>query len=498
MPAYIGIDLGTTFSALAVLDDVGRPVIVHNADGKNLTPSAVTEEDGSLLVGEVARKAAAVDSASAAVRFKRDMGTDASFAVNDHKFTPTELSVFVLKKLVKDAMATVGDIAEAVVTIPANFSNEAREATMAAAHAAGLRTKYIINEPTAAALYYAYRQESPLHGTYAVYDLGGGTFDVSIIEVNGREVSVKASNGVNKLGGDDFDEALRLLIARKYEAQVGSPLSQEAFSRHDAEVVKIDLSQRKKGLFAVAGQRVEVTRQEFEEAISARVAQAEMLCEATLEDAGITRGALAGVILAGGSTRIPAVRDSIVRVFGKEPMSTANVDEVVALGAALYAAYKSDGASLSAHQKAAVSTLKVRETTSKCFGTIILGFDEVRQTRRLQNSIIIPKGTEIPCSRTESFFTIRDGQESVECTVTESVSAETDPEYVNQVWQGELALPPGRPVNQEVQVTYSYDENQIMHLEFRDVATGKRLVGDLSLAAHDGVDSSTIDQFLVE
>lgn len=498
MPAYIGIDLGTTFSALAVLDDVGRPVIVHNSDGRNLTPSAVTEEDGTMLVGEVARKAAAVDARSAAVRFKRDMGTEASFAVNTHTFTPTELSVFVLKKLVKDAMATVGDIADAVVTIPANFSNEAREATMAAAYAAGLRTKYIINEPTAAALYYAYRQDAPLHGTYAVYDLGGGTFDVSIIEVAGREVSVRASNGVNKLGGDDFDEALRLVIARKYEAQVGATLPPDAFSRHDAEIVKIDLSQRKKGLFAVAGQRIEVNRQEFEEAISARVAQAEMLCEATLEDAGLSREQLAGVILAGGSTRIPAVRDSIVRVFGKEPMSTANVDEVVALGAALYAAYKSDGASLSAPQKAAVATLKVRETTSKCFGTITLGFDDARQTRRLENSVIIPKGTAIPCSRTESFFTVVDGQDSVNCTVTESVSAETDPEYVNKVWEGKLTLPPGRPANQEIRVTFSYDENQIMRLEFVDVATGRRVVEDLSLSAHDGIDTSAIDRFLVE
>ena len=498
MTAFIGIDLGTTFSAVATLDDTGRPAIVHNVDGKNLTPSCVTEEDGIFIVGDQARRALSVAPTKVAARFKREMGTSSNRAINGRLFTPTELSALVLKKLVKDAQRSLGSIGEAVVTIPANFSNEAREATMTAARSAGLNVRYIINEPTAAALYYAFKSGQDLHGTYAVYDLGGGTFDVSVIRVEGQDVEVVASNGVNKLGGDDFDEALVGIVARKYAVAHGEQMDAEDFSKFEAEQEKISLSERKRSTAKVGRRLIEITREEFEEAISAKVAQAEMLCEATLDEAGLTPEGIRGVFLAGGSTRIPVVRDSVRRIFNQEPIATANVDEVVALGAALYSAYKGNRSLLSAAQQAAIANIAVAERTSKCFGTIALGHDEARGQPRVENTIMIAKNERIPCAVTKSFYTVRDGQDGVDCTLTESTAPETDPRFVKIIWKGELPLPGNRPAEQEIRVTYAYDENQMMRCSFVDVATGREKVINMSMTARDADAHNEIEQFLVE
>ena len=194
--SFIGIDLGTTFSSVATIDDTGRPVCVENPSGDNSTPSCISFDTGEPLVGEEARKELFLPGSHAIGRFKRDMGTDKIYKLNGHNLTPTELSALLLKKLKKDAESSLGPIGESVVTIPANFSHEARDATMAAARAAGLNVKYIINEPTAAALYYAFKDERGMTGNYAVYDLGGGTFDISIIRLNGQDVEVLTTEGV--------------------------------------------------------------------------------------------------------------------------------------------------------------------------------------------------------------------------------------------------------------------------------------------------------------
>ncbi len=498
MSEYVGIDLGTTFSAIAKLDEVGRPVVIRNRDGSNLTPSAVCEDDGTIIVGEVARRVASIGPNQAATRFKRDMGTEKTFRVKGHEFTPTELSVFVLKRIIQNVDEPLGDIGEVVVTIPANFSNEAREATLAAAHAAGLNVRYIINEPTAAALYYAFKASESLDGVHAVYDLGGGTFDVSVIRVVGQEVHVIASNGVARLGGDDFDEALRVLVAKKYRALTGQDLDPEEFTRFDAEAPKVELSQRDKTLIRVGRNGIEVTRREFEESISTWITQAEMLCEATLEEAAVDVSDVRSVLLAGGSTRIPLVRTSIQRVFGKEPTSTANVDEVVALGAALYAAYRGNKSTMTTGQASAVERLNVTETSTKYFGTLSFNRDNVRGVPRRENAVLIHKGTKLPCSVTESFYTVYDGQTGVDCTLTEASAPETDPRFVKIVWEGKLELPAGRPSNQEIQVTFAYDDNQLMHCTFTDVASGKRKEVDVSPADYDALESATVDQFLVE
>jgi len=499
MSTFIGIDLGTTFSAVATIDETGRPVIVHNNAGANITPSCVVETSpGVMEIGEFARRQWGNAPETASARFKRDMGTSTTHLINDQAFSPTQLSTFVLKKLASDATQTLGTIGDVVVTIPANFAHEAREATMVAAKAAGLNVRYIINEPTAAALYYAFKSGEELGGIYAVYDLGGGTFDVSIIRVDGQDVEVLATNGVSKLGGDDFDAALRSIVRSKFKELSGEDLEDDDFTLNDAEEEKKSLSSRKQVTARVARQLIDVKREEFEEAISSYIVQAEMLCEATVDEAGIDVGDIKSVFLVGGSTRIPFVEGSVKNFFKVDPISSVNVDEVVALGAALYSAYKGDKDRLTVVQKNALKKIKVSESTGKCFGTISVGHDQIRDAPKLFNSILIRKGEKIPCSVTESFYTVHDGQEGVNCKVTESTAAETDPRFVKVIWEGDLELPPGRPANQEIKVTFSYDENQIMECSFVDVATNRESKIDLSLASSKSSDSSEVEKFLVE
>ena len=498
MSAVIGIDLGTSYSAVAAIDDTGRPKIIPNKDDNALTPSCVVEaSEGVMEVGEFARRQWGNAPETAAARFKRDMGTSVKYEISGKLFTPTQLSTFILKRLVADASVRIGPIKEAVITIPANFAHEAREATLAAANAAGLNVRHIINEPTAAALYYAYKYGQELDGVFAVYDLGGGTFDISIIRVTGQNVEVIASNGIAKLGGDDFDSALQRLVQKKFKLQTGNDLPLDEFTKNAAEEQKKSLSARKQVTFRTGRQLIDVSRPEFEEAISSLVTQTEMLCEATLDEAKISPADVKAVLLAGGSTRIPIIQESIERVFRQAASTTENVDEVVALGAALYSAYKTDRSSLSAAQRSAVARMHVSETTSKCFGTLTVGFDTARKERAMKNCILIKKGDKIPCSVTESFYTIHEGQTAVGCEVTECTAPEVDPRFVKVVWRGTLELPPGRPENQEIKVTFSYDENQVMKCSFVDVNTGRKSEVDLSMSSSNAAQKSEIDRFLV-
>ena len=282
-------------------------MIVNNDRDENITPSCVAKIKGEIVVGERARRQWANDKDSAAARFKRDMGTSSKYKIDGKDFSPAELSAAVLKKIKTDIESKIGPISEAVITIPANFSQEARDATMEAGKKAGLVVKYIINEPTAAALYYAYQSEAELSGTYAVFDLGGGTFDVSIIRVKGQDVEVIASNGLHKLGGDDFDKCLWDMVAKKYKEEFSKELTFEDFPLNDAEEEKKSLSKRKRTTAEVGRELVDVSRIDFEESISSLLAQVEMMCEATLEEAGVNASEIEEVFLAGGSTRMPCV-----------------------------------------------------------------------------------------------------------------------------------------------------------------------------------------------
>lgn len=501
MTNYVGIDLGTTNSAVAKLDETGRPIIVHNPEGSNITPSVITfTSNDKYDVGEVARKS--LGEKNTFGRFKREMGTKIEFDAFGQKHTPETLSALLLKKLKKDSEEAIGNIEEAVVTIPANFANEAREATLNAARMAGLNVKNIINEPTAAALYYAFYAGRELDGTYAVYDLGGGTFDVSVISVHGKDVEVLATEGVSKLGGDDFDKALQKLVGQKYKAETGTELDLDDYNLIDAEEDKKSLTRRevvKIGIRSAGGRaNLEVHQKDFEEAISSYIAQTEMLCETALDDAGLNPKEISEVFLVGGSSRIPCIQKSVERVFKREPVSFANPDEVVALGAALYAAYKSDGKFLNSIQKKSVEKLSVAEITSKFFGTISVGIDNARDQLARNNSIIIEKGAKIPCTKEESFFTMAEGQTAVNCVVTESNTKETDPKFVKIIWEGALELPAGRPANQEIVVRFSYDQNQTMKCSFTDTQTKKKTEIDLNMNKGKEANTLDINKFMVE
>ncbi len=251
MAAFIGIDLGTTYSAVSYIDDTGRSKIVHNSEGSNVTPSCIDFSDGKAVVGEGARRALGLSNTIAA-RFKRDMDSSTTtYNIEGDEYTPTDCSAIILKKILQDTKVAIGEIGEAVVTIPANFANEARNATMAAAKQAGLDVKYIINEPTAAALYYAFQSGDGLHGHYAVYDLGGGTFDVTILKVEGQDIEVVTSGGIARLGGDDFDTALQNIIQRKYKEKNGEDLEEGDYTKTDAEEDKKSLSKKDKVMVRV-------------------------------------------------------------------------------------------------------------------------------------------------------------------------------------------------------------------------------------------------------
>jgi molecular chaperone DnaK len=492
MAAFIGIDLGTTFSAVARIDDIGAPAIVHNLEGKNVTPSVVEfRSDGVVEVGELPRKNLGLED-NVFGGFKRDMGTDTTYEVNGESYTPIQFSTFVLKKLKQDAEEALGPIGEAIVTIPANFPHEARTATMAAAKAARLKIRHIINEPTAAALYYAYKNGKEFDGCCAIYDLGGGTFDVTIATVVGQDVEVLATEGLKNLGGGDFDMELQRLVTIKYKDETGKEPAARDFTLNDAEELKKSLSKREKATARVGLEVIEVSREEFEEAISTLIAKTEMLCQSALDEAGVSVNEIQHVLFAGGSTRVPVVVESAKKLFQQEPVSTANVDEVVAMGAALYAIYKGDQTDLNAAQKNSVEKMQIQERTGKYFGTLAIA----ALSQEMENIVIIPKGEKIPCQVEKSLYTVHEDQESVRCEVTESGALEKVPDFVKIIWEGDLPLPSGRPANQEIKVKFSYDDSQIMQCEFVDVQTGKETKVELTVSADPSRDQE-VDKFLV-
>ena len=496
MASYIGIDLGTTYSAVAKIDQNGIPKIIEN-NGKNITASCVALDNDTLVVGDGPEAKYGEEGFSIGARFKRHMGENYLTELGSNQFTPTDLSAAVLSEMRRIAEKEVGEIAEAVVTIPANFTHEARDATMQAAKKAGLNVKYIINEPTAAALYYGYDGGDAMSGNYIVYDLGGGTFDVSVVKISGDNIEVVATEGVSKLGGDDFDRALREIIKTKYKSMSGLEVSDRKIPLAKVTEMKIKLSNRETAKFLVEDEIVEVLRAEFEAAISSLINQTEMLCESVLDEAKLSLSEIKNVLLAGGSTRIPAIGRSIKKVFKQEPVSSVNVDEVVALGAALYAALKSSGEHLSASQSASIEKLTLSEISTYYFGTLSVQHNAARNVKELSNTIIINKGEKLPYSSTKEFFTRHDSQTAINCVVTKSGSPETDPRFVNNVWEGDLELPDGRPEGQKIEITYSFDENGMMSCEFLDVASGRKTEINLENLSNSE-NSSDIDKFLVD
>ena len=492
MASFIGIDLGTTYSLVSYLDETGRPQIIRNDEGHSLTPSCIEINDKVITVGEEARKGLGWNDKVLA-RFKRDIGDSVTYKVGEKEFTPTQCSTFILTKLLKMAKDNIAEVGQAVVTIPAHFKDVEREETIKAAKNAKLKINRIVNEPTAAALYYVFINGGKLNGIFAVFDLGGGTFDISIIKVVNRDVVVLASEGIKKLGGDDFDTVLQNMVQKKYKDLTGEDLNiHKIYTKTNAEDDKKSLTKRESVNVRVEKTNFELTRAEFEKEIKSLLHQTKMSCEIAIEAAGLKLEDIKDVLMVGGSTRVPSVKEMVKEIFKKEPVTTVNVDEAVCLGASLFSAIKGDSENLTPTQKASIQNIKITDVSVAYFGTIATN----PITGREFNSILIAKNQKIPCEVTKTYYTSHDYQERVDCRITQS-STETEDldEWVNIIANQELSLPSGRSRGQEIDVTYAYDENGTMHASFIDVETGEEIYikkSDLT-SDDDDLDDYTVD-----
>lgn len=517
MGAIAGIDLGTTYSALAALNDIGKPEIVPDLSGNRVVPSIVAFNGGdSVLVGVEAKNKLSSDPTNVVQFVKRMMGDPSHrYEVDGSAYSPVEISALILKKL-KEECVQLGDIEDVVITVPAHFNEIERKSTMDAGKIAGLNVLGVVNEPTAAAVYYA--SQAPISGNVVVYDLGGGTFDVTVLAMSGDKIDVLASKGDGHLGGVDFDNALTKHSVAKARQDLGHELFPDDFfdklpgGNGDAEKTYYTLMDRaeqaKKQLSARdsarsnavtphGNVRMSFARGDFEELISAHLVTTEMLLENALEDAGLSAGQIDKVVLVGGSTRIPKVSQMLESFFGFAPEKSINPDEAVALGAAIMAGKRKLKASgrvgVSAAIRAEVGKTSVLECANKFFGTLSLSHNEARGEVMTQNTIIIKRGTKVPCEETEEFSTVVDGQKQLRIEVTESDEEIHDPEHVHQIGEWLLDLPPNCPRDSPVNITFGYSEDQRLKV-LVELPDGKTFEGDLHYDDQGNLDQSEMKQ----
>ena len=486
-----GIDLGTTFSALAILNAIGKPEIAPNADGERLTPSAVYfDEDsaGTVRVGIEAVNSRHLNPQRSVRWIKRHMGdSDYSIKIDDQCWHSEQLSALILKKLKQDCLTPDAD-SRVVISVPAHFDEVRRKATMDAGSLAGLNVIGIINEPVAAALYYATAQS--ISGRVLVYDLGGGTFDVTIMNAGSQKIDIICSQGEHELGGIDFDKAVLDILQNRYKDKFNAELinndEERARYEDEAEDIKKTLSRRdvaRKMIYGSAGNmRVEVKRSEFEQAISPLIARTVMLIEVALEQASLKPSDVDRVLLVGGSTRIPMVQQQLEQMFGFAAESAVNVDECVALGAALHAGLtlqRQKPKLVPAGISGGLKSIQLTDVCNHSYGTICAPIDEETGKHVIENHIILKKNTSLPCQSSEVFYTMSKGQTELRVTVTQGEDSNVD--YVNKIATHVLKLPEGRDAGCPIKVTYSYDVNQRMHCKFEDVESGEVLDVDFSL-----------------
>jgi molecular chaperone DnaK len=464
----VGIDLGTTYSVIAHLDALGRPTSIPNAVGEIITPSVVLFDDAGPVVGKEAVQAAAMEPEKVADCVKRDMGSKAyRRKINGEYLPPEVISSFILKSLKADAERKLGQVRKAVITVPAYFDEARRRATMDAGKLAGLEVLDIINEPTAAAIAYGYQTgfldptgrpagNKPLR--VLVYDLGGGTFDVTIVQIHGTSFKAIATDGDVCLGGKDWDEILIGLAAEEFKKQHREDPRENPASMQElwnaAEIAKKTLSERPKATMYInhLGTRLkfDVSRQEFEEATAALLGRTRTTTEIVVRQAGLNWSAIDKVLLVGGSTRMPMVVRMLENITGKPPERSISPDEAVAHGAALYA-------NLLVHEKtphAGPPQFSVTNINSHSLG--IVGVDP--QTGRKRNQILIPKNTPLPTSVARVFKTHKNNQKDVVVTVVEGESER--PEACVQVGVFKINnLPPNLSAGTPVEVRYSYQTN---------------------------------------
>ena len=466
MSKIIGIDLGTTNSCVAVMEG-GEPTVIANAEGARTTPSVVAfAKNGERLVGQVAKRQAVTNPERTIISIKRDMGTDRKIVIDGKTLTPPEISAMILQKLKADAESYLGEtVTKAVITVPAYFSDSQRQATKDAGRIAGLEVERIINEPTAAAL--AYGLDKGDAHKILVYDLGGGTFDVSLMEVGDGVFEVLATGGDTHLGGDDFDNRLIDYIAAEFQKENGIDLKQDRMAlqrlKEAAEKAKIELS----GLMSVnvnlpfitadaTGPKnldVTISRAKFNELTADLVDRTIVPLTQALKDAGLTAKDIDKVILVGGSTRIPAVQEAVQRVTGKEPYKGINPDECVAIGAAI------QGGVLGGDVKDVV----LLDVTPLSLGIETLGGVFTK---------LIERNTTIPVKQTQVFSTAADGQTSVDVHVLqgEREFAADNKTLGRFQLSGIAPAPRGVP---QIEVTFDIDANGIVHVSAKDKGTGK-------------------------
>jgi molecular chaperone DnaK len=469
----VGIDLGTTYSLVAYVDAQGRPISVPNAAGDLLTPSVVLFEEGGNIVGKEAVQASAMEPDKIAECVKRDMGAKVYRKKINGEYLPPELiSSLILRSLRTDAERKLGPVRRAVITVPAYFEETRRRATMDAGRLAGLEVLDILNEPTAAAIVYGYQlgfldqscrltSKRPLR--VLVFDLGGGTFDVTILEINGTEFKALATDGDVGLGGKDWDEKLIQIAAERFREQFREDPRDNPVSLQElwlaAESAKRTLTERPKAAIFVnhLGSRlkVEVSRAEFEEATAALVERTRLTTEIVVREAGLTWADIDRVLLVGGSTRMPMIGRMLENLTGKTPDRSISADEAVAHGASLYA-------NLLARQKGEstpAAAFSVTNVNSHSLG--ILGSDP--RTGRKINKILVPKNTPLPRTVTKVFKTLKPNQESVSIQVLEGESER--PEFCNPVGTCAIhGLPSKLPASWPVQVSYTYETNGRLHV----------------------------------
>lgn len=463
----IGIDLGTTNSAVAYFKD-GGPVIIPNRLGKHLTPSVVSvDEDGQIFVGETAKERMNLYPEQSAHFFKRNMGSTMKYQLGSRSFMAEELSSFILRTLKEDAEAFCGEeVTEAIISVPAYFDEKRRKATKRAGQLAGLNVERIISEPTAAAVAYGL-YENDHKNKFLVFDLGGGTFDVSILEMFDTILEVRAVAGDNYLGGEDFTEILLRMFLQEKNIEWDNLNQRDQIKlMNAAEECKLGFSERNACEFTCTiGGKTEIstiTLEDYQKNCELLLERIRKPVQRSLNDAGIKLSDIDEIVMIGGATRLPIVRNFIVKLFQKFPDTNINPDEAVALGAAVQAAMKS--------KNAAVKEVILTDVCSFTLGTEVSVTNRIGQIESGHYCSIIERNTIIPASRTERLYTIRENQDKVTVRILQGESRFA----ANNLYLGELTVevPKNKAGEEAIDVTYTYDINAILEVVVKVISTG--------------------------